>query len=66
MAVKFANPWWVVAGTVTGLFVCNSPVLGFTQSGAPACRAEASGAGARLMTDGNFSVNWWSRGGSNP
>jgi MFS family permease len=27
---KFRNPWWVVAGAVTGLFVCNGPVLGFT------------------------------------
>jgi putative Ca2+/H+ antiporter (TMEM165/GDT1 family) len=30
MAVKFTNPWWVVAGGVAGLFVCNGPVLGFT------------------------------------
>jgi MFS family permease len=26
----FRNPWWVVAGSVTGLFVCNGPVLNFT------------------------------------
>jgi MFS family permease len=24
------NPWWVVFGAVTGLLVCNGPVLGFT------------------------------------
>jgi len=28
--LKFTNPWWVVGGAVTGLFVCNGPVLGFT------------------------------------
>jgi putative Ca2+/H+ antiporter (TMEM165/GDT1 family) len=28
MGVKFTNPWWVVVGAVTGLFVCNGPVLG--------------------------------------
>lgn len=27
---RFANPWWVVFGAVTGLLVCNGPVLGFT------------------------------------
>ena len=27
---KFRNPWWVVFGAVTGLFVCNGPVLAFT------------------------------------
>jgi len=27
---RFTNPWWVVVGAVTGLFVCNGPVLGFT------------------------------------
>jgi len=30
MGLKFTNPWWVVVGAVTGLFVCNGPVLGFT------------------------------------
>ena len=30
MAIRFSNPWWVVAGAVTGLFVCNGPVLAFT------------------------------------
>ena len=30
MKVGFTNPWWVVVGAVTGLFVCNGPVLGFT------------------------------------
>ena len=30
MALKFTNPWWVVVGAVTGLFVCNGPVLAFT------------------------------------
>ena len=30
MALKFTNPWWVVVGAVTGLFVCNGPVLSFT------------------------------------
>jgi predicted MFS family arabinose efflux permease len=30
MGLRFTNPWWVVAGAVTGLFVCNGPVLGFT------------------------------------
>jgi MFS family permease len=30
MGLRFANPWWVVAGAVCGLFVCNGPVLGFT------------------------------------
>ena len=26
----FKNPWWVVFGAVTGLIVCNGPVLAFT------------------------------------
>jgi MFS family permease len=30
MGLRFTNPWWVVVGAVTGLFVCNGPVLGFT------------------------------------
>jgi predicted MFS family arabinose efflux permease len=30
MRARFTNPWWVVGGAVTGLFVCNGPVLGFT------------------------------------
>jgi predicted MFS family arabinose efflux permease len=30
MLLKFRNPWWVVVGAVTGLFVCNGPVLAFT------------------------------------
>lgn len=30
MTARFTNPWWVVLGAVTGLFVCNGPVLGFT------------------------------------
>jgi MFS family permease len=30
IGLRFANPWWVVAGAVTGSFVCNGPVLGFT------------------------------------
>ena len=30
MRLKFTNPWWIVVGAVTGLFVCNGPVLGFT------------------------------------
>jgi hypothetical protein len=30
MKVGFTNPWWVVVGAVTGLFVYNGPVLGFT------------------------------------
>lgn len=30
MRNRFTNPWWVVVGAVTGLFVCNGPVLGFT------------------------------------
>jgi MFS family permease len=28
--MRFKNPWWVVIGGVTGLFVCNGPVLGYT------------------------------------
>jgi predicted MFS family arabinose efflux permease len=30
MGLRFTNPWWVVVGAVSGLFVCNGPVLGFT------------------------------------
>jgi MFS family permease len=30
MRLVFRNPWWVVVGGVTGLFVCNGPVLNFT------------------------------------
>jgi predicted MFS family arabinose efflux permease len=30
MRVSFKNPWWVVVGSVTGLFVCNGPVLAYT------------------------------------
>ena len=30
MGISFRNPWWVVVGAVTGLFVCNGPVLAFT------------------------------------
>ncbi len=30
MGLRFSNPWWVVGGAVTGLFVCNGPVLSFT------------------------------------
>jgi predicted MFS family arabinose efflux permease len=30
MGLRFTNPWWVVVGAVTGLFVCNGPVLAFT------------------------------------
>ena len=30
MRIRFTNPWWVVVGAVTGLFVCNGPVLTFT------------------------------------
>jgi predicted MFS family arabinose efflux permease len=30
MRVGFRNPWWVVVGAVTGLIVCNGPVLAFT------------------------------------
>ncbi|MGE5271313.1 MAG: MFS transporter [Thiohalocapsa sp.] len=30
MGISFKNPWWVVVGAVTGLFVCNGPVLAFT------------------------------------
>jgi MFS family permease len=29
-AARCANPWWVVAGAVAGLTVCNGPVLFFT------------------------------------
>jgi len=30
MRIAFKNPWWVVVGAVTGLFVCNGPVLAYT------------------------------------
>jgi predicted MFS family arabinose efflux permease len=30
MNLRFKNPWWVVVGSVTGLLVCNGPVLGYT------------------------------------
>src|SRR3954451_6547396 len=30
MRLSFTNPWWVVAGAVGGLIVCNGPVMGFT------------------------------------
>lgn len=30
MRPSFKNPWWVVVGAVTGLIVCNGPVLAFT------------------------------------
>ncbi len=30
MQIRFSNPWWVVFGAVTGLIVCNGPVLAFT------------------------------------
>src|SRR5580704_7640210 len=30
MRLAFKNPWWVVVGSVTGLLVCNGPVLAFT------------------------------------
>src|SRR5947199_8181811 len=30
VGVRFTNPWWVVVGAVTGLFVCNGPVMSFT------------------------------------
>lgn len=30
MRLDFKNPWWVVVGAVTGLIVCNGPVLAFT------------------------------------
>ncbi len=30
MQIQFKNPWWVVVGAVTGLIVCNGPVLAFT------------------------------------
>jgi predicted MFS family arabinose efflux permease len=30
MQARFTNPWWVVVGSVTGLLVCNGPVMGFT------------------------------------
>lgn len=30
MRAGFKNPWWVVFGAVTGLIVCNGPILGYT------------------------------------
>jgi MFS family permease len=30
MRIAFRNPWWVVFGGITGLIVCNGPVLAFT------------------------------------
>jgi MFS family permease len=30
VGISFRNPWWVVVGAVSGLFVCNGPVLSFT------------------------------------
>ena len=30
MRLTFTNPWWVVVGAVSGLFVCNGPVLSYT------------------------------------
>jgi MFS family permease len=30
MGIRFSNPWWVIVGAVTGLLVCNGPVLTFT------------------------------------
>jgi MFS family permease len=30
MRIEFRNPWWVVFGGITGLIVCNGPVLAFT------------------------------------
>jgi predicted MFS family arabinose efflux permease len=30
MTGRFTNPWWVVVGAVTGLLVCNGPVLAYT------------------------------------
>jgi hypothetical protein len=30
MLLRFTNPWWVVVGAVTGLFVCNGTVLTYT------------------------------------
>ena len=30
MRLDFKNPWWVVVGSVTGLLVCNGPVLAYT------------------------------------
>lgn len=30
MQIRFKNPWWVVVGAVSGLIVCNGPVLAFT------------------------------------
>lgn len=28
--MRFKNPWWVVVGSVTGLFVCNGPLLAYS------------------------------------
>src|SRR5881227_1083478 len=30
LSIRFTNPWWVVGGAITGLCVCNGPVLAFT------------------------------------
>src|SRR5258708_6967153 len=30
LGIRFSNPWWVVVGAVSGLFVCNGPVLAYT------------------------------------
>jgi predicted MFS family arabinose efflux permease len=30
VGIRFTNPWWVVVGAVSGLVVCNGPVLAFT------------------------------------
>ena len=30
MQIRFKNPWWVVFGAVTGLIVCNGPILNYS------------------------------------
>ena len=30
MQIRFKNPWWVVFGSVTGLIVCNGPILNYS------------------------------------
>jgi MFS family permease len=30
VGIRFTNPWWVVGGAVTGLIVCNGPVMACT------------------------------------
>ena len=30
MGIRFTTQWWVVGGAVTGLIVCNGPVMAFT------------------------------------